>query len=223
MLPSLLRKNESGIDVYGTNCDKNFQTKFKSKAIPFLNNVPTDEFEWLFIAQHYGLPTRLLDWTSNPLVSLYFAVEKSLDEYTVENYPVIWSLNPIDLNSKVGYLGNRVDVPNLMENDSTLNNCLQTNYRVGIRLDEAIYPLAISEPVNNSRIEAQKGIFTLFPSNALPLEDYEGASEFLYKINIHYDYIHEIKKELFSLGISKSSIYPELSSIADDIVFEYKQ
>ncbi len=78
-------------------------------------------------------------------------------------------------------------------------------------------------PVNNSRIEAQKGIFTLFPSNALPLEDYEGASEFLYKINIHYDYIHEIKKELFSLGISKSSIYPELSSIADDIVFEYKQ
>ncbi len=209
--------------MYGTNCDKNFQTKFKSKAIPFLNNVPTDEFEWLFIAQHYGLPTRLLDWTSNPLVSLYFAVEKSLDEYTVENYPVIWSLNPIDLNSKVGYLGNRVDVPNLMENDSTLNNCLQTNYRVGIRLDEAIYPLAISEPVNNSRIEAQKGIFTLFPSNALPLEDYEGASEFLYKINIHYDYIHEIKKELFSLGISKSSIYPELSSIADDIVFEYKQ
>jgi hypothetical protein len=65
--------------VLGLKDERYILSLFKQRAIAHLHRVPNDDWEWLAIAQHHGLPTRLLDWTRNPLVAVYFAVVEKHD------------------------------------------------------------------------------------------------------------------------------------------------
>ena len=76
IIPKIGRVKVRGGNDFSPNDELIMLRNFKKRAEMHLSFPLKSDLEWLMLAQHHGLPTRLLDFTSNPLVALYFAVEK---------------------------------------------------------------------------------------------------------------------------------------------------
>lgn len=86
LIPTIGRCKTKKDIVFTIDKEKSMLSSFIQKAYPYLNKS-LSETEFLAFAQHYGLPTRLLDWTRNPLVAFYFAVK---DEWDDDSMIYIW-------------------------------------------------------------------------------------------------------------------------------------
>lgn len=90
LIPSLFRLSEKMLASSWEHLEADLLNEFKRDSYPHLECIPSSEVEWVILAQHHGLPTRCLDWTSSLAVALYFAVE-DLDE---ENDGFIYRYKP---------------------------------------------------------------------------------------------------------------------------------
>lgn len=198
--------------------------KFKSKAVPYLKSIPNGEdkkqyWEWLFLMQHYKVPTRLLDWSESALIGLAFAVmfRNHKDPSVVDTGAHIWCINPLELNSE------HVNIPTDYVPDITDNSDAQTSLRADIPSgnNHKNFPLAVVGPQNNPRIVSQKGVFTIFPiTHKFKYDDCFKKSVGI-KLKISTDKaVFKILDELYLLGISETMVFPELDSISKEIVYE---
>lgn len=135
----------------------------------------TNRFETLVKMQHFGLPTRLLDTTTNPLVALYFAckddneAEKDGIVYIFPNLPVMWSTNQIvDLimDFVFEYHPSNMWVEHVADMSQQkypllINGLTEQNIRTLLHY-YTIPAMAVMPAKTNERIEAQDGAFFIF-------------------------------------------------------------
>jgi len=193
-------------------------TRYKERSVPYLTSQARDSWELLFLMQHYSVPTRLLDWTENPLIALFFALS-SAKRNAAGNYDddaAIWVLSPAKWNQTVfrhqSYLGGALSPYDTMVNQSY---AIGSDHRYINEL-----PAAILGIHNSPRIVAQRGSFTLFGKSLKPMDeafvDHGFPDDALTKLVVPAAMIKSLLDKLVWMGISDSVIYPDLEGLAKE-------
>ncbi len=182
----------------------------RSASCPPVGSDINIDANWLTLMQHYGLPTRLLDWTESILTAAYFAVatteprEKDLNG-------VIWALQPDLLNrlSAGTYLLYLLGEPG--------TEMLIRRASLGDLAGVSKCPvLAVYGSHIDMRMMLQQSAFTIH-DNRSPLETQDKAHAYLKKIIVPTEHKDTIKNELEILGIRRSTLFPDLDSLAKDL------
>jgi hypothetical protein len=168
--------------------------------------------EWLFLAQHVGLPTRLLDWTESALIGLYFALSESL--------PVVWMLNPIALNERSitpGQPSVGSAFPLTWHKPESGINIGAENIRGAWQLDSlgTVLPVAVQPTNIHPRMSVQRSCFTVQGRAKASLN--EQTPELLRQYVIKPEERDGMRKDLHLLGISHSTVWPDLDGLAREL------
>jgi hypothetical protein len=186
---------------------------FKQNAIQFVDERPQSEWEWLFIARHHAVPTRLLDWTESPLIGLYFAIN-DVDALTSgdSNDGALWVLLPAELNRQAGIiLTNRLSLPIFEDDDPHLRN-----YLPSVMASEHathLIPAAGIAIRHSKRMQAQFSVFTVTHRDQTPIESL-GDGRHIGRYIIPAGAKARIRRQLEALRIDELSVFPELDNVA---------
>jgi hypothetical protein len=212
--PSLSRLGKLNIEVQ-------LIKQFKQNAHQFLErSSPLSEYDWIFLMQHYGVPTRLLDWTENPLIGLYFAVEEDPKKKGKRQPPAaLWCLYPRKLNEISGLILSPPDDIPAFGDDPELDDYLPSRiHGAGIARKN---PAAISASRKFSRVYAQEGVFTILHRDTIRIDelvDAKGNQGHLVKLRIPRSAVSKLRTELKFLGVNKLTVFPQLENVADKII-----
>lgn len=228
LVPSLFRHKKITAIEELVGLEHKLMTRFRQRSIPYQNRPLTDDWETLFIMQHYGIPTRLLDWTENPFIAFYFSVMLAEYEYDgnkiiFQNPAIIWILDPVKWN-RHALRHESFDQGVLSTSDEQVKGYKPTDKFIGMN----DLPVALYGAHNSPRIVAQRGVFVIFGQNMLPMEKLYISKKYpancLIKVVLDREKLLTMRKAILSNGITESVVFPDLEGLAKEIrrTFEFE-
>lgn len=193
LLPSICRGVKAS-DIVHT--EKLLIQEFKKSAGRCLHKKPDNDWDWLVVAQHHGLPTRLLDWTDSPYIALWFALDNASSN---NSRPVVWVMTPLSEDFIT-----RKELATARPFTGSRTKLFETSFKI-------------------PRVEAQRGCFALMKhinsskSGFVPLEKNKHLKNRLSKVYIEPTSINQIRIALEARGINQSRVYPDIDQVAKEI------
>lgn len=193
-------------------------TEFKRSALHFLQPslIPTNTLEWLALMQHYGAPTRLLDFTTSPYVAAYIAASELKEEH---DRFAIWAINPAIFKSatieKLNFQHN-FDIESIshtfQENRGFDDVFIKGGYTF-------VYPV---EPyLMNERYRLQQAKFLIagnvhltFEQNLLETMAAINMMDAIVKVTLPKRLKPEVLYELNSMNVNSATLFPGLDGYA---------
>jgi hypothetical protein len=221
--PSLFR-HPTVDDIDGLlNKERNFLISFRHRSLPYLTSLPGNDLEWLFLMQHHSVPTRLLDWTENPYIALFFALSSApITGRAADGTPqygegcAVWLLDPGLWNRR------SLNLVTYTEGILSAGDELLKGYAPNTeqRLMNT-NPIALYGVHNSRRIVVQRGVFVVFGKDVRPMEEIYTESDYppaaLIKLVIPPGNVATLLKSLTSIGVTDSAVYPDLDGLAKEL------
>lgn len=215
LLPKLMRDGKDSATVLDR--EKRLLTRFRQRSMAYWpEGYPQTEWEHMFAMQHYGLPTRLLDWSENLFVAAYFALSESGVGHAHEGEcaPEVWCVDPVAWNRSIPAFDDWGEAARVL---TTADGQLE-GYATDTKIIRSKVPVSVFGAHNSSRIVAQRGTFMVWGDKTRPLEEVAAgqAGSQLWRIRLTGARA-DLFAALHALGFSETMVFPELTSLASEL------
>jgi hypothetical protein len=189
--------------------------EFRRRAYSRLKGL-NSQFDWLCAMQHYGVPTRLLDWTESLPVALYFSVAPLSIDFIA---PTIWVLDPFKLYALTD--PKNVMIPIATDENVVANSDIPFGDDWGAtRKQVTEYPLPVAPNFLFDRLAMQNGTFTIHGRDPRPIEQVIPTDQqsMLLKFVAKPSRITAICDCVDMVKPSSDAIFPDIEGLKDYIV-----